>query len=154
MSVNTGRAPAIITASAEYAAESGGVITSSPGPISSARRISVIASVPVPTPTACGTPLAAANACSNASTSGPRTNHPLAITRSIAARIAAASSPGVSALNGTFTDIVRKVVAVIGEGARKPVAQVDRGPPAGPRLEQRRVGIEAADVDDFLFRRP
>ena len=54
MSANTGRAPAIITASAEYAAESGGVITSSPGPMSSARRINVIASVPVPTPTACG----------------------------------------------------------------------------------------------------
>ena len=71
MSVKTGRAPAIITASAEYAAESGGVITSSPGPISSARRIKVIASVPVPTPTAYGTPLAAANSVSKASTSGP-----------------------------------------------------------------------------------
>ena len=50
MSANTGRAPAIITARAEYAAESGAVITSSPGPMSSARRASVMASVPVPTP--------------------------------------------------------------------------------------------------------
>ena len=37
MSANTGRAPAIMIASAEYAAESGEVITSSPGPIPSAR---------------------------------------------------------------------------------------------------------------------
>ena len=37
MSANTGRAPAIMIASAEYAADSGEVITSSPGPMSSAR---------------------------------------------------------------------------------------------------------------------
>ncbi len=61
MSANTGRAPAIITASAVYAAESGVVITSSPGPMSSARRISASASVPVPTPTAWAAPQAAAN---------------------------------------------------------------------------------------------
>ena len=52
MSANTGLAPAISTASAVYAAESGVVITSSPGPMPSARRISAIASVPLPTPTA------------------------------------------------------------------------------------------------------
>ncbi len=52
MSAKTGRAPVIMTASAEKAAESGDVITSSPGPMSSARSASAIASVPVPTPTA------------------------------------------------------------------------------------------------------
>src|SRR5687768_11000274 len=154
MSVNTGRAPAIITASAEYAAESGGVITSSPGPMSSARRISVMASVPVPTPTAYGTWLAAAKSCSNASTSGPSTNHPLAITRSTAARRAAASSPGVSALNGTRTDIVRQVLAVVAERAGETFAQPHRGRPSGARSKQRRIGVEAADVDRFLLWRP
>src|SRR5688572_2945566 len=153
-SVKTGRAPAIITASAEYAAESGGVITSSPGPMSSARRIRVIASVPVPTPTACGTRLAAANSVSNASTSGPSTNRPLAITRSMADRIAAASSPGVSALNGTRTDIVRQMLAVVGEGAGKAFAQLHLGRPSGLRSEQRRIGVEAADVDRLLVGRP
>ena len=59
MSANTGRAPAIMTASAVYAAESGVVMTSSPGPMPSARRISAIASVPLPTPTACAAPIAA-----------------------------------------------------------------------------------------------
>src|SRR5688572_19077530 len=153
-SVKTGRAPAIITASAEYAAESGGVITSSPGPMSSARRIRVIASVPVPTPTACGTRLAAANSVSNASTSGPSTNHPLAITRSIATRIAAASSPGVSALNGTRTGIVRQVLAVVLKRARESLAKFHGRRPSGSRSEQRRIRIEAADVDRFLLGRP
>ncbi len=37
MSANTGRAPAIMIASAEYAAESGDVMTSSPGPMPRAR---------------------------------------------------------------------------------------------------------------------
>ena len=45
-------------------------------------------------------PLAAANSFSKASSSGPRTNQPRATTRSIAARIAGASSPGVSCRNG------------------------------------------------------
>ena len=77
MSANTGRAPAIMMASALYAADSGVVMTSSPGPMSSARRINAMASVPVPTPTACAAPVAAANSASKASTSGPSTNQPL-----------------------------------------------------------------------------
>src|SRR6478609_3019083 len=150
MSAKTGRAPAIITASAEYAAESGGVMTSSPGPISRPRKINVMASVPVPTPTACETPLAAANSLSNASTSGPSTNHPLAITRSMAARMSPASSPGASELNGTFTDVARKMLAVIVEGARETFAQFHFGTPARTFLEHAGVGVEAADVDRLL----
>ena len=54
MSANTGRAPAIMIASAEYAADSGDgndfVARTRPR---AARRASASASVPVPTPTAC-----------------------------------------------------------------------------------------------------
>src|SRR5262245_16767941 len=116
--------------------------------MSSARKISVMASVPVPTPTACGTWLAAANSRSNASTSGPSTNQPLASTRSIAALTSAASSAGVSALNGTFTDIFRQVLPVIVERAREAFAQAHRRGPAGAAPEERGVGVEATDVDD------
>src|SRR5687768_6521640 len=154
MSANTGRAPAIITASAENAADSGGVITSSPGPMSSARRINAIASVPLPTPTAWGTRLAAANSISNVSISGPRMNHPPVTTRSIAARIASASSPGVSALNGTRTDIMREMRAVVVERAGEALAQRHRRLPSRARFEQRRIGVEAADVDHLFLGRP
>ncbi len=63
-------------ASAEYAADSGDVITSSPAPMPSPRSASAMASVPVPTPTAYSAPLARANSASNASTSGPSTYQP------------------------------------------------------------------------------
>src|SRR5688572_28281099 len=116
--------------------------------------MSVMASVPVPTPTAWGTRLAAANSVSNASTSGPSTIHPLAITRSMAARIAAASSPGVSALNGTRTDIVLQMLAVVGKGAGKAFEQLHLWRPSSLRSEQRRIGVEAADIDRFLVGRP
>src|SRR5262245_2807708 len=66
----------------------------------SARNVIPNASVPVPTPMAAAAPLATANSFSNASSSGPRTNRPRATTRSIAARIAGASSPGVSCRKG------------------------------------------------------
>ena len=88
MSANTGRAPAIMMANAVYAADNGVVMTSSPGPMPDARRINASASVPLPTPTACLAPEAAANSASKASTSGPRMNQPLEITRSTAARTA------------------------------------------------------------------
>src|SRR6185503_7536959 len=113
-----------------------------------------MASVPVPTPTACGTWLAMANSRSNASTSGPSTNQPLAITRSIAVLMSAASSPGVSALKGTFTDVLQQVAAVIVEGPLEAFAQFHGRRPAGALLEEGRVGIEAADVDHFLVGRP
>ena len=49
-----------------------GTTTSSPGPTPMARSASVIASVPLPTPIACGAPMYAASSASKASTSGPR----------------------------------------------------------------------------------
>ena len=101
MSTKIGRAPTMMMASAVYAADSGVVMTSSPGPMSRARRMSASASVPLPTPTACAAPEAAANSCSNASSSGPSTNQPLLATRAIAARTASASSRSVSDRNGT-----------------------------------------------------
>ncbi len=104
MSAKTGRAPAIMIASAEYAADSGAVITSSPGPMPHARSASAMASVPVPTPTAWDAPHADANSRSNASTSGPSTNQPRSMTRSIAARTSAPSSPGVRSRNGIMQD--------------------------------------------------
>src|SRR6478735_8949790 len=122
--------------------------------MSSARRISVIASVPVPTPTAYGTWLAAANSRSNASTSGPSTNQPLASTRSIAAFTSAASSAGFNALNGTVTDIPGKILAVVIEGPRETLAQLHRRFPSGAGAEQRRVRVEAADVYGLLVRGP
>jgi len=71
MSAKTGRAPVDMMASAVKAADSGDVMTSSPAPMPSARRMSASASVPLPTPTACRAPCAAANSASKASTSGP-----------------------------------------------------------------------------------
>ncbi len=105
----TGVAPAIMIASAENAADRGDVMTSSPGPIPSARRVSAIASVPVPTPTAWRAPDAAANSSSKADSSGPRMNQPRSMTRSIAWRTAAASGPGPSVMKGT-----RKVIPACG----------------------------------------
>ena len=52
MSANTGVAPIRLTASAVAKKVNDGTITSSPGPIPSARRPSTSASVPEPTPTA------------------------------------------------------------------------------------------------------
>ena len=53
-------------------------MTSSPGPMPSARREMASASVPVPTPIAAGAWQASANSFSKASSSGPRTNQPRA----------------------------------------------------------------------------
>src|SRR3954464_6040644 len=133
ISANTGRAPVIMIASAEYAADNGAVITSSPRPMPSARSAIASASVPVPTPTAADAPEAPANSCSKASSSGPSTNHPRAITRSMAARITGASSPGVSCRNGiTGMDdanrscVVRRVrrQGVWPRNPRRPLTQV------------------------------
>ena len=71
MSANTGRAPTIMIASAEYAADSGVVITSSPGPTPSAaqrNRDRVGAGADAHRFSA---PQAGANSCSNARSSGP-----------------------------------------------------------------------------------
>ncbi len=52
MSANTGRAPTMAIARAVNTADSDVVMTSSPGPMPSARNVSEMASVPEPTPTA------------------------------------------------------------------------------------------------------
>jgi len=134
MSANTGVAPAIMMANAEYAAESGAVITSSPGPMPSARNASAIASVPVPTPTAWAAPEACANSVSKAVSSGPRMNHPRAITRSMAARMAPASAPGVKCMNGMAAGVVTRASPSrshsVGDGRDKTPASVT-GPRAG-----------------------
>ncbi len=92
-STNTGCAPARDTASADAMKVFAGTTTSSPGPMSRARRASSIASVPLPTPTQWPTPQARANSSSKAPTSGPRTKAPLEATRSIPARTSSAISP-------------------------------------------------------------
>ena len=56
MSTNTGRAPRRTTEPAEAKNEKVGVMTSSPGPISSAISAAISASVPEETPRACATP--------------------------------------------------------------------------------------------------
>ncbi len=160
-SANTGVAPAIAIASPENAADNGDVITSSPGPIPSARRTSASASVPLPTPTACVVPHATANSRSNASSSGPRMNQPRSITRWSASRTAASSGPGVSAMNGTRTvmtrgsfgrlDVPREVLAVVRQRAAEALAQVDGRRPAGRARELRGVRVERSDVDPALL---
>jgi hypothetical protein len=56
MSANTGVAPTMEIASAEAKKVNGVVITSSPGPMSSARNASTSASVPLATPVAWSAP--------------------------------------------------------------------------------------------------
>ena len=73
-STSTGVAPARATASAVAMKVLAGTITSSPGPMPSARSASSNASVPLATPTQCGAPEKAAKAFSNSATSGPRMN--------------------------------------------------------------------------------
>ena len=85
MSANTGVAPAIMIASAVYAADSGVVITSSPGPMPSARSAARSRRCRCRRRRRAPRRDAAANSVSNASTSGPRMNQPRSITRSIAA---------------------------------------------------------------------
>ncbi len=72
MSANTGRAPALTTASAVAKKLTPGTTTSSSGWMPSARSAIVSDSVPLATPMQCRRPTKAANSASNASTSGPR----------------------------------------------------------------------------------
>src|ERR1035437_3545621 len=76
MSANTGVAPSRAIGSAGAEKVKAGQMTSSPGPTPSALSTSVIASVPLPQPTACATPRCAAASLSNALTFGPRMNCP------------------------------------------------------------------------------
>ena len=72
MSAKTGRAPTFVIASAVAMNVWAVVITSSPGPMPSARRESSSAAVPELTPTAPAAPTCWAQAASNARTSSPR----------------------------------------------------------------------------------
>ena len=136
-------------------------MTSSPALTPAARRAIASASVPLPTPTAWRAPVAAANALSKLSSSGPRMNQPRSMTRAIAAAIAARSGPGVSCRNGitvlrldAVLDVGVQVLAVEGKRPPEPLFEPDCRHPAGGVAELLRIGIEAADVDAFLVSRP
>ena len=127
-----------------------------------ARRISARASVPLPTPTACGAPDAAANSCSNASTSGPSTNQARSMTRPMASWTAADSSAEVkihegdsnahaTRRRGLVVEVFARMGAVVVERLRKAGAQTHPRLPADRGAEARRIGVEAADVDRLLF---
>ncbi len=70
-SANTGSAPHIITVDAEAKNVMGGTMTSSPGPMSWARRAAWRAVVPELVATPWATPTYSAKACSKAATLGP-----------------------------------------------------------------------------------
>ena len=70
-SAMTGMAPTASTEVAGAANVNAGTITSSPGPISSARSASSIAIVPLPVATTCPLLMRSARASSNFSTQGP-----------------------------------------------------------------------------------
>ena len=71
MSTKTGVAPASAMTSAEATKENAEVITSSPGPMSSAMSAISSASVPLATEMQCLTPQRRASARSSSATSGP-----------------------------------------------------------------------------------
>jgi len=91
MSTKTGTAPSRPTTSAVAMKVKGVVMTSSPVPIPRARSASSRASVPLATPTACGTPWYRATSASSADTLGPSINWVLSSTSRTAASISALS---------------------------------------------------------------
>src|SRR6478672_10357252 len=132
----------------------------------SARRMTAIASVPLPTPMPYEALHAAANSASKASTSGPRMNHPLASTRSRAERTAAASSRGAGALHGILgrvtpapfldrsIDVAIEMLPIERHRALQPVGKCHGWRPTGGLGEFRGIGVEIADVDQFFLLRP
>ena len=165
MSANTGRAPAIMIASAEYAAESGDVMTSSPGPMpEGAQRdrervgAGADADARAARRTRRRTRARTLRAPGRARTSRarPRARWPPARRPR--------RPPGVEleerdhrTLLGSAAARRRsgQVLAVERDRAAQAL-RADRPAAASPtRLaELRRVGVEAADVDPLLFRRP
>ena len=114
-----------------------------------------------------GAPDAAANSVSNASTSGPSTNHARSITRSIAARTAADSSARCRSDERDSQRVMRRrrlprssrrsrrhARGSTRASARSPSRSGTRGSQPTRLTEPRRVGVEAADVDRLLFRGP
>jgi len=85
MSTSTGVAPANSIASTVAMNVWAVVITSSPGPMSSAWSASTRAAVPLPQPTATGARWNAAQAASNSATAGPPMKAVLVMTRAMAA---------------------------------------------------------------------
>src|SRR5688500_15614165 len=132
-------------------------MTSSPGPIPSARSATCSASVPVPTPTAYPAPQAVANSRSKASSSGPSTNHPRSTTRLIAASTSAASAPGVSLRNG-INDVRSTAVSRPGRdnggrglGRRRPLPMMlAADDQREPKLQDIHAGgKEAAEIEEL-----
>ena len=128
MSANTGVAPTISMVSAEAKNVNGVVMTSSPGPMPSARSDKYNESVPLATPMACFTPTYPANSFSNACMCGPSTKLP----RLPVSRIAASHSASnclycaVRSRNGTGMGLV---TACIGKSSPSP-AKRRAAPPA------------------------
>jgi hypothetical protein len=81
MSTKTGVAPNRVMQLTEAKKVKLGTITSSPGPTDKAIKARSSASLPDAHPIACATWLCAAISFSNSSTSGPKKNFPLSITR-------------------------------------------------------------------------
>src|SRR5688500_8808311 len=96
MSAKTGVAPIIAIAPAEAMNEFGAVMTSSPGPMPSALKIRISASVPEFTPIAWRAPQSAAKRFSNSSTAGPSVDWPVLRSPRMQARISSASASCVS----------------------------------------------------------
>ena len=107
MSTSTGFAPTRTTQPAVAKNEYVGVITSSPGPMSSAIKAASTASVPDDRPIACGTSRCSHSSRSRPSTSGPPMNRWLSQTRVTASRMAWRSGVYCAwrSSNGTVTNI-------------------------------------------------
>ena len=161
MSANTGRAPAIMIASAVYAADSGVVMTSSPGPMPSARRISAMrvgAGADADRVRRAGRrrelclerldlraehePAARDDAIDRRA-NGVR----VFAGRQRQERDASGRSRELWLRRARRVDVVVEVLAVERDRSLQAVAQRDGGRPAGGAHELRRVGVEAADVD-------
>ena len=85
--------------------------------------------MPVPTPTACGAPHAAANSFSNASSSGPSTNQPRvddAIDRARGRPRASAPGTQIEERDHAVLQVVGQVRAVEGDRPLEPFAQARR----------------------------
>ena len=105
MSTSTARAPHSSTTLAVAGNVYAGTITSSPGPISSARSARCSAAVPDDTAAAWAVPTALAIAASNSSTFGPIVSWPVAITSSTAASSASPTSGRASRIGSLMSRV-------------------------------------------------
>ena len=153
MSANTGVAPIRLTASAVAKKVNDGTITSSPGPIPSARSPSTSASVPEPTPTAWRTPRKLAASRSNASTFGPRMKRPERSTSSTAfsssgqsaSVCAPRSTIGILRFNASTSSISRAMPArKFSSEKRAAFARIAAGSSFGSRSSNARTASASA----------